>query len=97
MNANRPQDAGIAPRVRIPSLFEIFYGKLANWFRRLAQWRKQGLLKRAMQERRRRAMRIETLEPRLLLSADVSYAYALPDALKFTDGDAENNTVIAAS
>ena len=53
---------------RIPSLFEIFWGKLANWFRLLAKWRKQGLLREALQEaRRRRALRLEALEPRVLL------------------------------
>ena len=57
--------------VRIPSLFEIFFGKLANWYRQLKEWRKKGLLKKALQAmRRRRQMRLETLEPRVLLSAD---------------------------
>src|SRR5688572_10430214 len=80
--------------VRIPSLFEIFWGKLANWFRRLAQWRKQGLLKRALVANRQRTMRIEPLEPRVLLSADVSYAFSAPDAAHFADGDALNNQYI---
>src|SRR5688572_6272578 len=67
-------------QVRIPSLFEIFFGKLANWFRRLAEWRKQGLLKKALQgARQRRAMRLETLEPRVLLSADLSYTGLVTD------------------
>ena len=57
--------------VRIPSLFEIFFGRLANWFRQLKEWRKQGLLRKALKAlQRRRAMRLETLEPRVLLSAD---------------------------
>ena len=47
--------AGREYSVRIPSLFEIFFGKLANWFRKLAQWRKQGLLKKALQAVRRHA------------------------------------------
>jgi hypothetical protein len=96
MTANRQQAAGTTPRVRIPSLFEIFYGKLANWIRRIAQWRKQGLLKRAQQERRRRAMRIETLEPRLLLSADVTYGYTggVAELAKFNDVDLANNNYI---
>jgi len=60
--------------VRIPSLFEIFFGKLANWFRQLLKWRKQGVLKKALEAaRRRRVMRMEQLEPRLLLSADLTY------------------------
>ncbi len=59
--------------VRIPTLFEIFFGKLANWFRQLAQWRKQGLLKRALEAaKRRRTLRMEQLEPRILLSADLT-------------------------
>lgn len=61
-------------KVRIPSLFEIFFGKLANWFRQLAKWRKQGVLRKALEAaRRRRVMRMEQLEPRLLLSADLTY------------------------
>ena len=68
-------------KVRIPSLFEIFFGKLANWFRQLAQWRKQGLLRKALEAaRRRRIMRMEQLEPRLLLSADLIYGSELADA-----------------
>src|SRR5688572_980633 len=60
--------------VRIPSLFEIFFGKLANWFRQLAKWRKQGLLRKALAAaKQRRIMRMEQLEPRLLLSADLLY------------------------
>jgi len=72
-----PDDkAEVAPAygVRIPSLFEIFFGKLAKWIRQLALWRKLGFLRKAMQEqRRRRSMRLEALEPRVLLSADLTY------------------------
>src|SRR5215210_1857449 len=72
--------------VRIPSLFEIFFGKFANWFRQLNQWRKQGLLKKALQAaRRRRAMRLETLEPRVLLSADALGALDLGQHDSFDD------------
>src|SRR5258707_12839851 len=77
------EDAGTSNReyqVRIPSLFEIFWGKLANWFRLLAKWRKQGLLKKALEAaRRKRAMRLETLEPRGLLSAGLAYSTGFPD------------------
>ena len=72
-------------KVRIPTLFEIFFGKLANWFRQLAKWRKQGLLKKALHAaKRRRAMRMEQLEPRLLLSADLIYG-ADPGDVDVTD------------
>ncbi|MDZ4736982.1 MAG: LEPR-XLL domain-containing protein, partial [Rhodospirillaceae bacterium] len=54
----------------LPSLFDIFFGRLARWIRQIAAWRKQGLLKKALQVRRRERMRLESLEPRLLLSAD---------------------------
>src|SRR5882762_9569535 len=89
------EDAGSSSReynVRIPSLFEIFWGKLANWFRLLAKWRKQGLLKKALEAaRRRRAMRLEALEPRVLLSADIAYSSGLLDpALDLTLKFAEN-------
>src|SRR6266850_2986000 len=89
------EDAGSSSReynVRIPSLFEIFWGKLANWFRLLAKWRKQGILKKALEAaRRRRAMRLEALEPRVLLSADIAYSSGLLDpALDLTLKFAEN-------
>ena len=57
----------------IPSLFDIFRGTLANGRRRIAQWRKQGMLARGASGRtyRRNFARLEALEPRLLLSADL--------------------------
>jgi len=71
--------------VRIPSLYEIFFSKLANWFRLLAKWRKLGWLKKALEAQRRRPMRLETLEPRVLLSADISYSAGFLDpALNLT-------------
>ena len=72
---NDQTSAGREYRIRIPSLFEIFFGKLANWFRQLAKWRKQGLLRKALAAlKRRRTLRMEQLEPRLLLSADLTYS-----------------------
>ncbi len=92
MNQNRPDAESGYAGIRIPSLFEIFFGKLANWFRRLAQWRKQGLLKRALQAaRRHRALQLETLEPRLLLSADATYGFTPGDAVHFNDLDSLQN------
>jgi len=77
--------------VRIPSLYEIFCSKLANGFRQLAKWRKEGLLPKAARARRRQSLRLETLEPRVLLSADISYAAAsgaaLDAALRIADVD----------
>ena len=73
---------------RIPSLFEIFFGRLANWIRQLVKWRKQGLLKRALQERQRRTMRMEVLEPRLLLSADLTAGAGWGTNLALTAVDA---------
>src|SRR5882672_5726291 len=96
------EDAGSSSReynVRIPSLFEIFWGKLANWFRLLAKWRKQGLLKKALEAaRRRRAMRLEALEPRVLLSADIAYSSGLLDpaldlTLRFAEDGSGNDVV----
>jgi len=84
---------------RIPSLFEIFWSKLANWFRLLAKWRKQGLLRKALQEaRRRRALRLEALEPRVLLSADIAYSAGLTDpaldlTLKFMEDSGGNDII----
>jgi len=53
---------------------------------------KQGLLKKALEAaRRRRAMRLEALEPRVLLSADIAYSSGLLDpALDLTLKFAEN-------
>ena len=63
-----------AERARVPSLYELFWGSFANGMRRMARWRKQGLLRKSMRERRARVQaRFEPLEPRLLLSADLSY------------------------
>jgi hypothetical protein len=61
--------------VRVPSLYDIFRGKLADGYRRIAQWRREGLLNKdkLKQTQRRRAARLEALEPRLLLSADLTY------------------------
>src|SRR6266704_2864571 len=97
------EDAGSSSReydVRIPSLFEIFWGKLANWFRLLAKWRKQGLLKKALEAaRRRRAVRLEALEPRVLLSADIAYGTslltdpALDLTLRFAEDGSGNDVV----
>src|SRR5258708_10938041 len=56
---------------RIPSLFELFFGRLANWIRQVGKGGKEGVLKRGLQERKRGIMRLEALEPRLLLSADL--------------------------
>jgi len=55
-----------------PSLYEIFNGKLASQVRRLAQWRKRGGVGgKAREARRQKAMQFETVEPRILLSADL--------------------------
>lgn len=91
MTANTHESRTRSSRFGIPTLSEIFWGKLANGSRRLAEWRKKGVLGEAFQEHRRRAMRLEALEPRLLLSADVSYAaasgVALDAALRIADVD----------
>src|SRR5688572_22556891 len=62
-------------RIGTPNLLNIFWGAFANGFRRLSGWRKRGVLGKALAEQRRR-MRFEALEPRLLLSADLSYTAA---------------------
>jgi hypothetical protein len=56
--------------------------------RQLAKWRKQGLLRRALQERQRRIMRLEVLEPRLLLSADLTAGAGWDTNLTLTATDA---------
>jgi hypothetical protein len=75
----------------LPNLVDIFWGPLANGCRRLAQWRRQGKLGESLQEYRRRSIRFETLEPRLLLSADINYVAAsgaaLDAALRIADVD----------
>ncbi|MDH5351504.1 MAG: LEPR-XLL domain-containing protein, partial [Betaproteobacteria bacterium] len=44
----------------------------------MAEWRKRGEFSRSRRARQRRAMRLETLEPRLLLSADVAGTLDIP-------------------
>src|SRR5882672_5292151 len=77
---------------RMLSLFEIFWGRLANWFRRLAQWRKLGLLRKALESKRKRAFRLEPLEPRVLLSADISYGAGALDLANADGTDSINKT-----
>ena len=53
----------------------------------MAHWRKRGVLGKALRAYRCRSMRFETLEPRLLLSADVTGMIDIPgetDQFKFT-------------
>ena len=69
MNSLKP--SRVAEIIRsMPGLFEIFFGRLAKWIRLLARWHKEGRLRRELLARRTRFHR-ETLEPRLMLSADV--------------------------
>ena len=79
-----------ASRFSVPTLAQLFWGPLANRIRRIAEWRKRGVLGKQYADQRR-AMHFEPLEPRLLLSADISYTYAAADALKFNDADLLNN------
>jgi Ca2+-binding RTX toxin-like protein len=72
-------------RFAVPTLTEIFWGPLANGFRRMAEWRKRGVLGEALQAHRRRAaMRFEVLEPRILLSADLTHVAPIGAALDAT-------------
>ena len=69
----------------VPSLLDIFWGKLATSRRRIAEWRRQGFLnKEKFSQTRHRAMRFEALEPRLLLSADLTHSAAAGEALDAT-------------
>jgi hypothetical protein len=63
-----------ASRTPLPTLRQIFWGALAKSVRRIAEWRRQGMLGKHNVDRRRRALRFEALEPRLLLSADLTYS-----------------------
>ncbi len=65
------------------TLRAIFWSPLANGMRRLARWRKRGLLAKRFAERRS-TMRFEPLEPRLLLSADLMHTAAAGVALDAT-------------
>ena len=73
MNQQTNANANRNDSIRIPNLFDIFRGTLANGRRRIAQWRRQGMLARGKsgQTYRRNFARLEALEPRLLLSADL--------------------------
>jgi Ca2+-binding RTX toxin-like protein len=91
MSTNNLEPDSGASHHHMPTLRQIFWGPLANHFRRMAQWRRQGVLGEALKAYRRRSMRFETLEPRLLLSADLSHSaaagVALDATLKVTDVD----------
>src|SRR6266850_4962012 len=93
MNTQSADSAHRNHSVRIPSLFDIFRGKVANGYRRIAQWRREGSLAKgkARQTRRRHAALFETLEPRLLLSADLiqttAQGVALDATLRVADVD----------
>jgi hypothetical protein len=67
----------------VPTLYQLFWSPLANGMRRLARWRKRGQIGRKFAQVRR-SMRFEPLEPRLLLSADLTYATATGAALDAT-------------
>ncbi|MEO8751246.1 MAG: LEPR-XLL domain-containing protein, partial [Casimicrobiaceae bacterium] len=81
----------------MPSLREIFFlGRLARWFRLLADWRKQGRLRRELLARRRDRPIMETLEPRVMLSADAYAAVgagAHDLAVKIVDVDGTTPTL----
>jgi Ca2+-binding RTX toxin-like protein len=91
MTATTHESGSRPSGARIPSLFEIFWSKLANGSRRIAQWRRQGHLKKTDHVQRRRVARLESLEPRLLLSADLIHTagagVALDATLRVMDED----------
>src|SRR5678815_1418205 len=60
--SHRPR--GSESRFPTPSLYDLFRNSLARKLRRMAMWSRAG---------RRRLLQFEPLEPRLLLSADLSY------------------------
>src|SRR5215204_2648461 len=57
---------GSKSRFPTPSLYDLFCNSLARKMRRMAQW--------SSSARRRRMLKFEALEPRVLLSADLSFA-----------------------
>ena len=63
--SHRPR--GSESRFPTPSLYDLFRNSLARKLRRMAMWSRAG---------RRRLLQFEPLEPRLLLSADLSYTAA---------------------
>ena len=79
----------LAAGVSMPTLLQLFWGPLANQCRRIATWRRGGRLSKVAETARRQpVIRLEQLEPRLLLSADLSYsagAGALDATLRIID------------
>ena len=65
------------------TLRQIFWSPLADGMRRLARWRKRGLLTKRFAGYRN-SIRFEPLEPRLLLSADLMHTAATGVALEAT-------------
>ena len=76
---NNSDDISHRSQYRIPSLFELFFGKLANWSRARFRSRREGRLGKVRSALRKKA-HLEVLEPRLLLSAD-AYGVATVDGL----------------
>src|SRR5262245_21414604 len=81
MTTNVPGSDSQSSLFRVPRLLEIFWGKLANQFRQRARQRKGASLRKSAQSHSGRALRLEALEPRLLLSADLAYTSAAGTAM----------------
>lgn len=65
-----PSANASTPTVTSPTLSELFFGRMGRRFRDMAAARKRGWLGKRKAAKARRPMRLEALEPRVLLSAD---------------------------
>jgi hypothetical protein len=79
------EDTKRHPRVRVPTLFDLFFGSISNWIRKRSRLRKQGRLGKSRRAPLRKVLTLEALEPRILLSADVSYTAAMDVTLRIAD------------
>ncbi len=77
-------------RYQMPTLFDLFFGKVANWSRARSRRRREGRLRDQRSASRKKA-HLEALEPRLLLSADIVHTIAPGVALDASLRTSDNN------
>jgi hypothetical protein len=83
-------DSKREPRYQTPTLFDLFFGKVANWSRARSRRRREGRLRDHRPGLRKKAL-LEALEPRLLLSADIAHTIAPGVALDASLKTNDNN------
>ena len=94
MSAKLPPDDDRDGGLRLPSLSDIFNGGLASRIRQGARNRKSGAAAKAKRVRHLNAMRFESLEPRVLLSADLGVINAGAFTAYFTAAQSQLDSAV---